>query len=156
MTIFSGALDNSNFDGNTILLECDDSKYIFISGYEIFEFGTSGKFIDYISLMGNIMTPYAFAEASEYSYSISTHYNLIENDRVEEGTLLNSSNDSLDPYDYHLEKSGPDAFKKLLECNRIHSSWPGKECGVMEQIVENDEDVEEDVNIHELVYRWKQ
>ena len=28
MTEFSGAIDNPNFDGNTILLECVDSKYV--------------------------------------------------------------------------------------------------------------------------------
>ena len=36
MTEYSGALNNSNFDGNTILLECEDSKYVYISGLEIF------------------------------------------------------------------------------------------------------------------------
>ena len=61
MTGFSGALNNSNFDSNIILLECEDSKYIYISGLEIFEFRTSDKIIDYKSLMGNNMTPYAFA-----------------------------------------------------------------------------------------------
>ena len=70
--------------------------------------------------------------------------------------LLNSSNDSLDPYDYHVSKKGLDCFKKLLECNRIQSSWPGMECSFMEEIVEDEEDteddVEEDVNIHELEY----
>ena len=51
MTDFSGALNNPNFDGNTILLECEDSKYVYISGLEVFEFKTSDKIIDYISLM---------------------------------------------------------------------------------------------------------
>ena len=49
-----------------------------------------------------------------------------------------------------------DCFKKLLECNRTQSSWPGIECGFMEEIVEDEEDVEEDVevvvNVHELEY----
>ena len=58
MTEISGALDNSNFDGNTILLKCEDSKNIYISGLEIFEFRASDKIIDYISLMGNSLTPY--------------------------------------------------------------------------------------------------
>ena len=68
--------------------------------------------------------------------------------------LLNSSNDSLDPYDYHLSKNGMDCFEKLLECNRIHSSSLNMECGDMEEIIEeyNEEDVEEHDNIHELEY----
>ena len=84
--------------------------------------------------------------------------NLLKKDKIEEGTFINSSNDSLDPYDYHLSRNGLDCFEKLLECNRIHSSWPGKKCGFMEEIVEDEdeedveEDDEEDVNIHELEY----
>ena len=72
---------------------------------------------------------------SRYTKFISTQHKLIENDGIEKGTLLNSSNDSLDPYDYHLSKNGLDCSKKLLECNRIHSSWPGMEWGFMEEIV---------------------
>ena len=66
--------------------------------------------------------------------------------------LLNSTNDSLDSYDYHVEKCGLDCFRKLLECNRIHSSCFSMESGKMEEIVEGEEDIEdeEDVSIHEL------
>ena len=76
----------------------------------------------------------------------------MENDKIQEGMLLNSSNDGLDPYDYHLSKNGLDYFKNLIECNRIHSSWLSMESGDMEEIDENEEDVEEDVNIDELGY----
>ena len=150
MTEFSGALNKSNFDGNTILLEFEDSKYVYISRLEIFEFRTDDKILDYISLMGNNMIPYTFATGENNSYFISTHYKLIENDKIQEGMLLNSSNDSLDPYDYHLSKNGLDCFNKLLEWRRIHSSWLSMESGDMEEIVEDEEDVEEDGNIHEL------
>ena len=64
--------------------------------------------------------------------------------------MLNPSNDSKDPYDYHLSKNGLQCFKKLLECNGIHISWPSKESGDMEEYIE--EDIGEDVNIHELEY----
>ena len=60
----------------------------------------------------------------------------------------------MDPYDHHREKCGPDCFKKLIKCNRIHISWPGIECGFMGEVIEGDqvdeEDIEEDVNIQEL------
>ena len=150
MPEFSGDLNNSNFDGNTILLECEDSENVHISGLEIFEFRIDEKILDYISLMGNIMIPYTFAVGEKYTYFISTHYKFIENDKIEEGTFLNPSNDSLDPYDYHLSKNGLDCFKKLLECNRIHSSWLSMESGYMEEIVEDEEDDVEDDKIHEL------
>ena len=150
MAKISGALINPNFDGNTILLECEDSNYVCIWGLEVFEFRTSDKIVDYISLMGNKNTFYVFVVGSQYSYFIWTHYKFIENDKIVEGTLINSSNDGLDPYDYHLSKNGLVCFKKLLECNRIHSSCPRMKCGFMEEIIEDEEDVEEDVNINEL------
>ena len=49
--------------------------------------------------MGNDMTPYFFAVGSRYTYFIFTNYKHIENDEIEEDTLLNSLNVSLDPYD---------------------------------------------------------
>ena len=46
MTEFPVALTNSNFDGNTILLECEDSKYLYVSGLEISEFRIDDKILD--------------------------------------------------------------------------------------------------------------
>ena len=152
MTELSGAMDNSNFKGNTILLEVEDKKYVYISGLEISEFRTDDKILLYISLMANNIIPYTFAVGGKYTSFISTHYKIIENDKIEEGTLLHPSNNSLDPYDYHLSKNGLDCFKKLLECIRIHSSRLSMESGDMEEIGADDEDTEEDVNTHELEY----
>ena len=74
----------------------------------MFEFKTDVKILDYISLMGNNRIPHTFAIGEKYTFSISTHYEFIENNKIEEGTLLNPSSDSLDPYDYHLSKNGLD------------------------------------------------
>jgi len=139
MTQMSAAFDNPDFDGNTILLECVDNKYVYISGLEIFEFKTDDKILDYISLMGINMIPYTFAVGEKYTYFISEHYKFIENDKIEEGTLLNSTNNNLDPYDYHLDKCGIDSFKKLLEYNRIHTFWINID---VEEIVDTEEGVE--------------
>ena len=125
MTESSGAANNSSeFDGNTLLLEFEDNECVYISGLEIFEFKTDDKIIDYISLIGNNSIPYNFAVGEKYTYFLYYRYKFIENDKVEEGTLLNATNTSLDPYDYHLEKCGIDSFKKL-ELSLIHSFWPG-------------------------------
>ena len=152
MTQFSGALNNLIFDGSTFLLDCEDSKSVHISGLEVFEFRTDDKILDYISLMGNNMIPYTFAIGEKHTNLISTHYKFLENDKIEEGMLLNASNNSLDLFDYQLSKNGLDCFQKLLECNRMHSSWLSMESGGMEEIVEDEEDVEESVNIHILEY----
>ena len=58
-TEFSAADNKDEFDGNTLLLECEDNENVYISGLEIFKFKTDDKIIDFISLMGNNMVPYA-------------------------------------------------------------------------------------------------
>ena len=77
--------------------------------------------------MANNMIPYTFAVAEKYSCFISTHYNsFYENDKMEEGTLLNATNDSLDPFDYHLGECAADSFKKLVH-SQIHTFYPHEE-----------------------------
>ena len=46
-----------DFDGNTTLLEGGNNEYVFSSGLGNFKFKPDDKIIDYISLMGNNMTP---------------------------------------------------------------------------------------------------
>ena len=55
ITEFSGAEDEEEFNGNTLLLKCEDKEYVYISGLEIFNFKTDDKVIVYISLMGKNM-----------------------------------------------------------------------------------------------------
>ena len=151
MTEFSGAADNdSDFEGNTLLLEVEDRKYVYFSGLEITELETSDKVIDYISLMGNNMVPFTIKLAEKFSYFLYDRYKFIQNNKIEEGTLLNATNTSLDPYDYHLEKCGKDSFEKL-EHSLIHTCWPGHgededdisdvENAVAEDEVDGDEDL---------------
>ena len=146
MTQFSGAADNSShFDGNTLLLQCENKEYLYISGRGIFKFKTNDKFIDYISLMGNNMIPYAIMVGEKYTYFLNRHYKFIENDKIEEGALLNGTDNSLDPYDYHFEKRGENSFKKL-EHSLIHTFWPG-----VGEDIENEvafSDVEDEVEEH--------
>ena len=140
MTEFSGANNSHDYDGNTLLLEFEDNEYVYISGLEIFKF----KIIDYISLIGNNMIPYTFAVGENFTYFLYYRYKFIENDKIEEGTLLNATNTSLDPYDYHLEKCGIDSFKNL-ERILIHSFWSGHgeddDDLVEEDVVERNEDL---------------
>ena len=77
--------------------------------------------------MGNNMIPTTRAVGEKYTHFLSDHYKL-ENwkQKIQEGTLLNSTNDNLHPYDYHLAKCGEGA-SKTMECNQIHSFHPNKE-----------------------------
>ena len=124
MKEFSRAEDKEQFDGYTYLLEVEDIEYLFISGLELFKFKTDVKIIDYISLIGNNMVLYDILIGQKYTFFIAHHYKFIENDKIEEGILLNSSNQ----FTYHLEKCGRFAFKRL-ERNQSHSFWPGVEGG---------------------------
>ena len=143
MTEFSGAEDKVKFDGNTPLLECEDNEYIYISGLEVTKFKTDDKIIDYTSLMGNNMTPYAILIGERYTYFLYHRNKVIENDKIEEGTLLNATSTSLHPYDYHLENCGKVSFRKL-ERSLIHTCWPGHGED-NENEAEDDDLVEEDV-----------
>ena len=143
MTEFSGARDKNEFGGNTLLLKCEDNEYVYISGLEITKFKIDDKIIDYISLMGNNMIPYAIMIGERYTYFLCHHYKFIENDIIEEGTLLNATNNSLDPYDYHLEKCGINSFKKL-ERSLIHTFWEGHE-------EDQDENIEDEVEEDEIL-----
>ena len=69
------------------------------------------------------MPPYALAIGEKYTYFISTHYKLIENHKIEERTLLNATNNSLDPFVYHLGICGEDSLE-TLEHTRIHTCRP--------------------------------
>ena len=138
LTEFSGANDSSGFDGNTILLECQGNEYVYISGLEIFKFKSDDKKVNYISLMSNNMCPNAIIIGEKNTYFIAHHHNFIENDKIQEGALLNTIDGSLDPYDYHVEKCGKDAFKKL-ERSLIHTFWSG----VGEDILDVEDEVEE-------------
>ena len=124
ITEFSGARDKNDFDGNTLLLECENNEYVYISGLEITKFKTDDKIRDYISLMGNNMIPYAIMIGERYTYFLYHRYKFIENDKILEGTLLNASHSSFDPYDYHIGRCGIDSFKKLDHI-LIHTSWSG-------------------------------
>ena len=143
MTEFSGADDNPDCDGNTILLECEANESVFISGFENFKFKSDDKIMEYISFRGNNMCPYAIIIGEKHTFFRGNHYKFIENDKIEEGTLLNVLNGSLDRFEYHLKKCGKDVFKKL-DCIRIHSFYPEIEEEDDEDVVlvaENEDDV---------------
>ena len=59
------------------------------------------------------MIPYTFAVGDKNTYFLSSQYKNFENDKIEEGTLLNTTNDNLDPILYHLGKCCVDSLKTL-------------------------------------------
>ena len=71
MTQFSRANDSSGFDGKTLLLECGNNEFVYISGLKIFIFMTDDEIIHYISLLGKNMVPYAILKRVNYTYFIA-------------------------------------------------------------------------------------
>ena len=144
MTEFSGSANNSSeFDGNTLMVECENNEYVYISGLEITKFKIDDKIIDYISLMGNNMIPHAIMIGEKHTHFLYHHYKIIENDKIEENTLLNATNNSLDPYDYHIGRCGINSFKKLNH-SLIHTLWPDHGENIENESDDNDL-VEEDI-----------
>ena len=145
MTEITGTANtSSDLNGNTLLLKCENNEYVYISGLEITKFKNDDKFIDYIALMGNNMIPHAIMIGERCTNFLYHRYKFIENDKIEENTLLNATNNSLDPFDYHLEKCGVGSFKKLERC-LIHTFWPGHRENTENEKDNDDDLVEEDI-----------
>ena len=67
--------------------------------------------------------------------------------------MLNTTDGSLDPFDYHLEKCGVVSFKKL-ERSLIHTFWPGhgEDIENEDDISDVEDEVEEDRELIETSY----
>ena len=63
------------------------------------------------------------------------HYEFIKNEKIEKGSLLNSTNDSVDTYDYHVLKCGENMFAKF-RLEEFHPSYKGDD----EEMPHEDED----------------
>ena len=88
MTIMSGALNKSVFDGYTILLdmgeENDKHRFIKIGGDMICSFLTDDNIHKYISYMGNNLTPYSIAIGDQIIYILTPHFKLIKRHRIDD------------------------------------------------------------------------
>ena len=75
MTALSGAYDKGCFDGNTILLkvsvENGKNKYVYIGGDMVCSFMTSDNIYEYISNMGNNLSPYSIATGEKNYYLLA-------------------------------------------------------------------------------------
>ena len=63
----------------------------------------------------------------------SDKYKYSGKERIEEATSLNSTHDSVDPYNYHVLKRSQGVLK-TMDCNQIQSCYP------IEEVDEDDEE----------------
>ena len=66
MTERSVACDNSDSDGNTVLVGSDDNKNIFIPWFEFIKFSTENKNLEFIPLVSCNMISTAIALGGKY------------------------------------------------------------------------------------------
>ena len=116
MTALSGAFDKSCFDGNTILpkvgIENGKNKYVSIGGDMVCFFLSSDNIYQYVSNMGNNLSPYGFATGKENYYLLTPNFSFIKNDKIDYDTILKGL--------YVPDSDLP--FEKLELC-KIHSNY---------------------------------
>ena len=78
---------------------------------------TNDDIFKYISNMGNNLTSYSIATSEENShkyshiYFLTPHFTFIKRDRIDDNELLNTNENSVDPFDYHVSNCGKDSFR---------------------------------------------
>ena len=118
MTALSAAFDKSCFDGNTILLkvgiENGRNKYVYIGGDMVCSFMTSDNIYEYISNMGNNLSPYSFATGEENYYLLAPNFSYIKKDKIDYNTILNG---------IYVPNSDLNESFNEIELYKIHSNY---------------------------------
>ena len=116
MTALSGAFDKGCFDGNAILLkvgiENGRNNYVYIGGDMVCSFMTSDNIYEYISNMGNNLTPYSLATSEGNYYLITLNFKFIKKDKIDYDTILNG-----------IYVSDSDLPFEELELCKVHSNY---------------------------------
>ena len=119
-------MDYSVFVGNTFLLEISEestkNRYVFVGAIKIYSFVTNDHILEYISNMGHNKIPYSIAIGEENVYFLSPHCKYTRSVVIKDVDLSKTNGNSVDSFDYHLEKHGSDRFENLLGFTCIDSS----------------------------------
>ena len=118
MTALSGAFGKGCFDENTILLEVGrengKNKYVYVGGDKVCSFMTSDNIYEYVSNMGNNLTPYSFATAEENYYLLAPNFSFIKKNKIDYDVILKV---------IYVRKSDlKESFKEIELC-KIHSNY---------------------------------
>ena len=118
MTEISGAEDKEVFSGTTILLEIGKEKnkhrYVYIGDYMVCSFLTCDRIYEYISSMGNNLSPYSFATGEANYYLLAPNFKFIKKDKVDYDTLLGG---------IYVEDSDLKESFEELKLYKIHSRY---------------------------------
>lgn len=109
MTEFIGGY-GPEYDGNSLLIQTNPTKYIFVGPY-IYEFSLSDEFIvDYISHVGNNDVPYPYAVSNKERYFLMVEDVVVWN-------VPEKYND--DPYTYYYNNE-PKSSSRIPKKKMIH------------------------------------
>ena len=126
MTLMSEALDETKFDGNTILLKLSEENvrhsYVYIDGDMIYSFLTNDNVYKNISFMGSILTPYSIAIGGENIYFLTRHFIFIKSEKIIDDELLKSNGNSVDPFGYDVSNCRDGLFEKIRKY-KVHSNY---------------------------------
>ena len=118
MTALSWASDKKCFDGNTILLkvgiENGKNKYVYIGSDMVCSFMTSDNIYEYVSNMGNKLSPYSVATGEKNYCLLAPNFASIEKNKIDYDTIL----DGIHVPDSDLKES----FEELELC-KFHSNY---------------------------------
>ena len=102
--------------------ENNENRFVYVGANKIYSFITTDQIREYISNIGDNITPYSIAIGEKYKYFLSPHCKCMKREKIIVGELLETNEISIDPFNYHLEIQGPNNFENLLEFTCIHSS----------------------------------
>ena len=88
----------------------------------IASFVTDDKIYKYISLMDNNLISWYVATGGKYVFFITSHFKYVEKDKIDQSKLLDTDNDCVDPYIYHVPKRGEYSLKDIV-LYKIHSNY---------------------------------
>ena len=118
MTMFSGAFDEKVFDGNTILLKVSEEnekhKYVYIGADMVCSFMTSDKTYEYISNMGDNLSPYTVATGEKNYYLLAPNFKFIKKEKIDYNAILDGI--------YVPDSDIKESFEELKLC-KIHSNY---------------------------------
>ena len=118
MTAVSGAFDKGCFDGNTILLkvgiENGRNKFVYIGGDMVCSFMTSYNIYEYVSNIGNNLSPYSVATGEEKYYLLAPNFSFIKKDKIDYDTILKGI--------YVPKPDLKESFKEIELC-KINSNY---------------------------------
>ena len=77
---------------------------MYVSRFGFFTFNTTDKIKGYITIMSNNILPYPIAVGENKTCWFNDSFKFINNDSIEESTLLKTTDRSLDPYVSHKSK----------------------------------------------------